>query len=46
MLKAIRLGSVATIHWTAFGLLGLFFLERFFRFTTTRRMRVRPKRTG
>src|ERR1700721_2874974 len=30
--EAIRLGSVATIHWTAFGLLGLFFLERFFSF--------------
>jgi zinc and cadmium transporter len=32
MPEAIRLGSVATIHWTAFGLLGLFFLERFFSF--------------
>jgi zinc and cadmium transporter len=30
--EAIRLGSVATIHWAAFGLLGLFFLERFFSF--------------
>jgi zinc and cadmium transporter len=30
--ESIRLGSVATIHWAAFGLLGLFFLERFFSF--------------
>ena len=32
MPEAIRLGSVGTIHWAAFGLLGLFFLERFFSF--------------
>ena len=32
MPEAIRVGSVATIHWAAFGLLGLFFLERFFSF--------------
>ena len=30
--EAVRVGSVATIHWTAFGLLALFFLERFFSF--------------
>jgi zinc and cadmium transporter len=32
MPEAVRVGSVATIHWAAFGLLGLFFLERFFSF--------------
>jgi zinc and cadmium transporter len=32
MPEAIRIGSVATIHWAAFGLLALFFLERFFSF--------------
>ena len=30
--EAVRVGSVATIHWAAFGLLALFFLERFFSF--------------
>jgi zinc and cadmium transporter len=28
--EAVRLGSAATLHWTAGGLLALFFLERFF----------------
>lgn len=32
MPEAIRIGSVATIQWAAFGLLALFFLERFFSF--------------
>jgi zinc and cadmium transporter len=32
MPEAIRVGSIATIHWAAFGLLALFFLERFFSF--------------
>jgi zinc and cadmium transporter len=32
MPEAVRVGSVATIHWAAFGLLALFFLERFFSF--------------
>ncbi len=30
--EAVRVGSTATIHWAAFGLLSLFFLERFFSF--------------
>jgi zinc and cadmium transporter len=30
--EAVRVGSVATIHWAAVGLLALFFLERFFSF--------------
>ena len=30
--EAVRVGSTATIHWAAFGLLALFFLERFFSF--------------
>jgi zinc and cadmium transporter len=32
MPEAVRVGSVATIHWAAVGLLALFFLERFFSF--------------
>ena len=32
MPEAVRVGSVTTIHWAAFGLLALFFLERFFSF--------------
>ena len=32
MPEAVRVGSAATIHWAAFGLLALFFLERFFSF--------------
>jgi zinc and cadmium transporter len=30
--EAVRVGSIATIHWAAVGLLALFFLERFFSF--------------
>jgi zinc and cadmium transporter len=30
--EAVRAGSVTTIYWAAFGLLALFFLERFFSF--------------
>jgi zinc and cadmium transporter len=30
--EAVRVGSAGTVHWTAFGLLALFFLERFFSF--------------
>jgi zinc and cadmium transporter len=30
--EAVRLGSAATLHWTAGGLLALFFVERFFAF--------------
>ena len=30
--EAVRLGSPATLNWSAFGLLALFFLERFFAF--------------
>jgi zinc and cadmium transporter len=30
--EAVRVGSATTIHWAAFGLLALFFLERFFSF--------------
>jgi zinc and cadmium transporter len=30
--EAVRVGSASTIHWAAFGLLALFFLERFFSF--------------
>ena len=32
MPEAVRVGSAATIPWTAVGLLALFFLERFFSF--------------
>jgi zinc and cadmium transporter len=32
MPEAVRVGSAATIHWAAVGLLSLFFLERFFSF--------------
>jgi zinc and cadmium transporter len=32
MPDAVRVGSATTIHWAAFGLLSLFFLERFFSF--------------
>jgi zinc and cadmium transporter len=32
MPEAVRVGSVATIHWAAIGLLALFLLERFFSF--------------
>jgi zinc and cadmium transporter len=32
MPEAVRVGSATTIHWAAFGLLSLFFLERFFSF--------------
>ena len=32
MPEAVRVGSAGTVHWTAFGLLALFFLERFFSF--------------
>jgi zinc and cadmium transporter len=32
MPEAVALGSAATLQWTAFGLLALFFLERFFAF--------------
>jgi zinc and cadmium transporter len=30
--EAVRVGSAETLGWTAFGLLGVFFLERFFSF--------------
>src|SRR3954447_24339859 len=30
--EAVRVGSAVTVRWSAFGLLGLFFLERFFSF--------------
>jgi zinc and cadmium transporter len=30
--EAVRLGSAGTLHWSAVGLLALFFLERFFAF--------------
>lgn len=32
MPEAVRVGSPETLHWTAFGLLALFFVERFFSF--------------
>jgi zinc and cadmium transporter len=32
MPEAVRVGSPETLYWTAFGLLALFFLERFFSF--------------
>src|SRR5271166_3506173 len=32
MPEAVRVGSPATIPWASFGLLALFFLERFFSF--------------
>jgi zinc and cadmium transporter len=32
MPEAVRVGSATTIYWTSFGLLSLFFLERFFSF--------------
>ena len=32
MPEAVRVGSIATIPWVSFGLLALFFLERFFSF--------------
>ena len=32
MPEAVLIGSPDVLHWTAFGLLGLFFLERFFSF--------------
>ena len=30
MPEAVRMGSAGTLHWSACGLLALFFLERFF----------------
>src|SRR3954447_26371778 len=32
MREAVRMGSAQTLNWAAFGLLALFFLERFFAF--------------
>ena len=52
MPEAIRLGSIATIHWAAFGLLALFFLERFFSFhhhepdSGPRKRRIARKRSS